>query len=79
MEWARKAANTRADHFWPHIHLAAALVGQDRLHEAQAAIEATRRVRPDLSLSVIRRLTPHFHPEYLERWIDALRKAGLPE
>ncbi len=78
-EWARKSANTRAEQFWPHIHMAAALVGQDRLDEARVAIEAARRVKPDLSLSVIRRLLPHYHPDYLDRRLDALRKAGLPE
>ncbi len=54
-------------------------MGQDRLDEARVAIEAARRVKPDLSLSVRGRLTPHLHSEYFERWIDALRKAGLPE
>ncbi len=78
-EWAHKAANTRADQFWPRLHLARALAEQDRLDEARVAIEEARQVKPDLSLSVIRRLSPHFHSEYLERRIDALRKAGLPE
>jgi adenylate cyclase len=79
VEWARKAINTPADHIWPRLHLAVALVGQDQLDEARVAIESARRVKPDLSLSVMRRLLSHLHPEYLERWIDALRKAGLPE
>ncbi len=78
-EWARKAANTRADKFWPHTHLAVALMGQNRRNEARVAIEVACRVKPDLSLSVISRLMPHYRPEYLVRRIDALRKAGLPE
>ena len=78
-EWARKAANTRPDKFWAQLNLAVALAGQDRLDEARVAIEAARRVKPDLSLSVAKSLVPHFYPEYLERFIDALRKAGLPE
>ena len=78
-EWARKAANTRADKFWPHTHLAVALTGQNRRNEARVAIEVACRVKPDLSLSVISRLMPHYHPEYLVRRIDALREAGLPE
>ena len=78
-EWARKAINERPDLLWPHFTLTVALAGQDRLDEARAAIEAARRVKPDLSASMIRRLMPHFHSEYLERWIEALRKAGLPE
>ena len=79
VEWARKSVNARPDQLWPHLNLAVALAGQDRLDEARVAIEAARRVKPDLSLSMIGRLMPHFHPEYLEREIDALRKVGLPE
>ncbi len=79
VEWARKAINARADQFWPRLHLARALAEQDRLDEARVAIEEARRLKTDLSLSVIRRLLPHYHPEYLERSIDGLRKAGLPE
>ena len=78
-EWARKALNSRADQVWPNLTMAHALVGQGRLDEARAEIEDARRLKPDLSLSVMRGLTPHFHPEYLERYIDAVRKAGLTE
>lgn len=77
VEWARKSVNARPDLLWAHIMLAAALAGQDRLDEARVAIDAARRVKPDLSLSVIGRLLPHYHN--LDRLIDALRKVGLPE
>ncbi len=79
VEWARKAINARADLFGPRLHLARAFAELDRLDEARVAIEEARRVKPGLSLSVIRRILPHHHPEYLERHIGALRKAGLPE
>ena len=78
-DWARKSVNARPDRFRTHINLVEALAGQGRLDEARVAIDEARRVKPDLSLSVIRRLYPHFHPEYLERLIDLLAKAGLPE
>ena len=79
VEWARKAVNASPDRLWAHITLAHALAGQDRPDEARVAIAEARRLKPDLSLSMIRRLRLHYHPEYLERLIDALRKAGLPE
>jgi len=78
-EWARKSANLRADLLWPHFILAVALAGQDRLDEARVTIETARRVQPDLSPSVISRLLPHYHPEYVQRVVDLLAKAGLPE
>jgi adenylate cyclase len=78
-EWARKGVNERPDLLLLHVNLAHALAGQNRLDEARLAVEAARRVKPDLSTSVIRSLNPHFHPEYLDRILVALRKAGLPE
>ena len=52
VEWACKAIDARTDRLWPHLNLAVALAGQDRLDEARVAIEAARRVKPDLSLSI---------------------------
>lgn len=78
-EWARKTVNTRAELFWPNVNLADALSGQNRHDEARVAIEAARRVNPDMSLSMIKRVMPNMHPEYLKRRLDSLRKAGMPE
>jgi TolB-like protein/class 3 adenylate cyclase len=77
--WGHKAVSSRADLIWTHLCLADALAGQDRLDEAGAAIAAVRRIKPDLSQSLMRRLLPHYHSEYIERLIGALAKAGLPE
>ena len=76
--WAQIAVNTNPEQMWAHLNLAVALAGQERPDEARVAIEAARRLKPDLSLSVFGRLLPHFHPEYLERYNNALRKLGLP-
>ena len=78
-EWARRAVNVRPDLFQVQIYLAMALVGLDRLNEARAAIDAARRARPDLSISVFRHIVRHANTEFLEPRIAALRKAGLPE
>jgi len=78
-EWAGKAAHASRARLWPELILAAALARQDRLDEAQAALETARRAKPDLSPAAIYGLAPHYDPEYLERLIDALRKVGLPQ
>ncbi len=78
-EWARKAVNVRPDIFQTEFYLAMALVGLGRLNEARAAIEAARRARPDLSISVYRHIVRHANSEFREPRIAALRKAGLPE
>ncbi len=78
-EWARKSLNERPEMIITHFHMAVALAGQGRLDEARLALAAARRVRPDLSASVIRRLFPHYHLEYIDRFLDVVRKVGLPE
>jgi adenylate cyclase len=78
-EWVRKSVNVRPDVLMSHVNLVHALAGQGRLDEARIAIEAARRIRPDLSSALIRSNLRHYHQEYLERLIDALRQAGFPE
>ena len=79
VEWARKAVTARPDLPRPQFIFVAALVGQGRIDEARLAVESARRRIPDLSLTMIGRLLPHYHPPYLERLYGALRKAGLSE
>ena len=68
----------------PHIvagwrHLAAAYGNLDRLDEARAAVEQLLRLQPRDNLESVMRYTPIVLPEILEPYLDALRKAGLPE
>jgi tetratricopeptide (TPR) repeat protein len=57
----------------------AALAQSGRISEAQAALEIIRKLQPDVSASLLRRTLPYSSPENLEKFIDGLRKAGLPE
>jgi adenylate cyclase len=65
----------------PYRTLAASYGQLGRLDEARAALEEERRREPDLSLAKVRREneTLGTDPEFLERWLDGLRKAGLEE
>ena len=54
------------------IALSACTIGREPAYDAVLAGEVT-------SLTAERRLLPHYHREYLERSLDGLRKAGLPE
>jgi len=54
-----------------------ALVELDRIEEARAEIQAFLTMRPDATLSKVKR-----HHDYLpdlDRWVHNLRRAGLPE
>jgi TolB-like protein/Tfp pilus assembly protein PilF len=50
-----------------------------RVEQAQKAVARLRRVDPTLRLSNLKNVVPFFHPEFLRRLADGLRKAGLPE
>jgi adenylate cyclase len=51
----------------------------DRKEEAHAALEAARKIKPDLSFGFFEMALPWHVPELKERFTDGLRKAGLPE
>ncbi len=50
----------------------------DRIDEAQAALQEYLRLEPNHTIADAR-MIPTKIPEHLERFIEGLRKAGLPE
>ncbi len=58
--------------------LAASYAMMDRIDEAQAAIKEYLRLEPNHTVADSRKV-PTKIPEHLERFLDGLRKAGLPE
>jgi TolB-like protein/Tfp pilus assembly protein PilF len=58
--------------------LAASYAMMDRIDEAQAAIQEYLRLEPNHTVADSRKI-PTKIPEHLERFLDGLRKAGLPE
>lgn len=70
-----------ADVVWPLVHWAASLGQVQRGTEAAYVVEELRRKRPGLTIAGFR-AWPHNEPRSassLERIIDGLRKAGLPD
>jgi len=59
--------------------LAAVLVRLDRLQEARAVMSEFIENGLDMTLEEMRAKKNWKHREYLDRWIDDLRTAGLPE
>jgi adenylate cyclase len=61
-------------------YLAAGLAALGRLQEARAVAEKLLQLQPDFRLSEFERtLQPFRVPEIRDRYIDHLKKAGLPE
>jgi tetratricopeptide (TPR) repeat protein len=62
---------------FPHLHLAATYSEVDRDEEARAEADEVRRRSPSFSLERTRQNVPFKDPAELERYLAALRKAGL--
>ncbi|MBI3300672.1 MAG: adenylate/guanylate cyclase domain-containing protein, partial [Deltaproteobacteria bacterium] len=73
-----KKALTLTPNFGPaHFNLAACYAELDRLEEALAEVAELRRLDPNVSLEAARQNLPYKDPAVLERYLAALRKAGL--
>ena len=70
----------RIPNFMPtQLFLACTYAELDRLDDAQKAVEALLKIMPDYSVSEVDRFLPFRSDEARNRFLNALRKAGLPE
>ena len=79
----KEAIRLRPTSFWCYCHLASSLAGLGRMEEAQAAVQQTLQRKPDLTVAFFSDSFKSYHSDYLktyfERYLEHLRKAGLPE
>ncbi len=79
-DWARKTADANPQFPAGHRTLAASYGNLGRLAEAEAARERLQELLPHLTIAQLRESLPYFkNSDDLERYLDGLRKAGLPE
>ena len=64
-------------YLWAYAYLAAVYSELGREEEARAAVSEMLRISPHYSLSMTRQRWPFKDPAQLERFLTALRKAGL--
>jgi adenylate cyclase len=79
VEWLRKAARHPNSGFWANLSLAVAFVEQEESDKARAAMDAALQLQPDLSVTAVAAMLGSLHPDWKDRYLDGLRKAGLPE
>ncbi len=76
----QKAAAQEPDYPTPHFGLAVAYGALGRKKEAHAAAETFRSLAPHVaSLQEYARRHPFREPAVINGWLEALRKAGIPE
>jgi len=64
---------------WPHVMLVQAYAQSGQLEEARKEAAEVLRVNPVFTIESWKRLAVYKEPEDAERFIDGLRRAGLPE
>jgi adenylate cyclase len=77
--WLTRSKEAKPDYAVNYVFLAASLAHLGRTAEAEAAFHEALRLQPGFSLDGLRLVFSSAVPDYLERLIDGLRKAGLKE
>ena len=80
--WLRRSIETNTNNPMSHFYLAAALARLGRIPEARSEAQAGLAMNPTFTIARIRASAPSDDPARIaisERFIDGLRKAGVPE
>ena len=79
-QWSVKTNQSNPQFSGGYRTLAASYGNLGRLTEAEAAREKLQELLPHLTIEQLRESLPYFKdPDDLERYLDGLRRAGLPE
>jgi tetratricopeptide (TPR) repeat protein len=79
VSWAETALRENANFHTPLRILAASSALSGRLEHAQNAMARLREIDPGLHVSNLREVLQVYPPTVMARYVDSLRKAGLPE
>jgi hypothetical protein len=78
-EFAAKASVPRPDHVYPHLMMAASYGLDGRVDAARDASSRIARLVPDFTLAKAEKVCVYLDPEDRKRFLEGLRKAGVPE
>jgi adenylate cyclase len=77
--WLERGRQAQPDFQPIHRALAATYAQLDRMEETKIALQEDLRLNPAESVSFIKEQLPYADPDFLEPYLDGLRKAGMPE
>jgi TolB-like protein/Tfp pilus assembly protein PilF len=77
--WAQRSLQQKPDYLFAWGILAASQAQLGRTAEARTAFQEMLRQQPELSVAALRQFFSFADADWFERFIDGLRKAGLPE
>jgi adenylate cyclase len=79
IRWVRRALDARPGMTWPYRDLAVFLAHAGQPDEARHALAEFTYLRPEMTLATITDGLRFMSPPLLERYLQGLRMAGLPE
>jgi adenylate cyclase len=79
IEMCKKALSGNPDQLQPYLTLTVSYSTLNRTEDASKAVEEILRIQPDFSLEYFANTLPNKNQERLDKYINTLRKAGLPE
>ncbi len=79
LSWAQRSCRHPTAPYWAELGLISPLIALDRTDEARAALAMAREKYPGLSESNIISALSYYSDAQLGKFLDDLRKAGLPE
>ena len=79
IELSKKGLRDHPDEIGIYLTLAASYSALNRIEEAQNAVDEILRINPNFSLEYYSKTLPYKNQETLDKYVEALRKAGLPE
>jgi adenylate cyclase len=79
IELSKKGLRDNPDQLGIYFTLTACYSALNRIEEAHNTVDEILRINPNFSLEYYSKTLPYKNQETLDKYIDALRKAGLPE
>jgi adenylate cyclase len=79
IELAKKGLSGNPDQLTAYLVLAASYSFLNRTVEARKAAEEIMRIQPNFSLEYYANIIPYKNHETKDRYVEALRNAGLPD
>jgi TolB-like protein/Tfp pilus assembly protein PilF len=79
LEYLTSAKQQQPNHFAVYLNLAACHVELGNNKQAQSAASKALQLKPDFSLDAWSDFLPYKNRDRVSKWIESLRKAGLPE
>ncbi len=79
VEWTRRAMREKVGLTWAYRDLAAFLGAASKIDEAREAAARLRETHPHVTVAEVADALSFMEPTLLARYLDGLRRAGLPE